>query len=201
MTKFNLFIFLVLVCACNNSQKSENADYKIFEDKETGWTTKFPGSFKVMTDDEIAKLEGRGETVMEETLNQDIILSHRNLLWISKDPFNSFTSNTQPYDSVTEGSYKENQEILFEAMTETYTNQGMQIDVKYGTTKIDNLEFATMETTIYTPDRKKTIMTQVMYDRLLDGTLSLTLNINYNNDKDKAVLLGIIDASKLSRRN
>lgn len=154
-----------------------------------------------MTTEEINKLEGRGQTAMEETLDGELIITHKNLLWLMKDQFNSFTSNSQPYDTTVDGSYNENQELLYQALEETYTNQGIQFDVKYGTINIDNLGFSTMETTLYTPDRKKVLMTQIMYDRLINGDISLTLNINYNNEKDKAILLDIINSSKLLKRD
>ncbi|NBW35625.1 MAG: hypothetical protein EBR30_11540 [Cytophagia bacterium] len=187
------------IYACN-SQHAGQVEYKLYKDEGTGWVTKFQNSFQVMSAEEIAKLEGRGQVAMEETLDEKLVLTHKNLLWLKKDQFNSFTSNSQPFDAVTDGSYAENQALLFETIEETFKNQGLEFNVKYGKVLIDNLEFSTMETTLYTPDRKKVIMNQIMYDRLINGTLSLTLNINYNNEVDKAVLLDIINSSKFSKR-
>ena len=201
MKRLKLIILIILPFYGCNSQKTDRAEYKIYEDTVTGWTTRYPTSFKLMTTEEINKLEGRGQTAMEETLDGELILTHKNLLWLTKDQFNSFTSNSQPYDTTVDGPYNESQGLLYQALEETYTNQGIQFDVKYGTVKIDNLDFSTMETILYTPDRKKVLMTQIMYDRLINGDISLTLNINYNNEKDKAVLLDIINSSKLLKRD
>lgn len=123
------------------------------------------------------------------------------MLWLSKDQFNSFTSNSQSYDSLVDGPYKESQEFVYLALEETYNSQGIQFDASYGSARIDGLEFSTAEYTVYTPDRKKVLLNQVIYDRLINGNISLTLNINYNNDKDKAILLDVINSSKFTKRN
>ena len=194
-----LFLIILPIYACN-SQKADNTDYKLYEAEAVGWTTRFPGTWKVMTEDEIAKLEGRGQAAMESTIDEKIVFNHINLLWLKKDQFNSFTSNSQPFDTIADGSYKENQELINRTLTETYRSQGIQFDVKFGVTKIDGLEFSTMETVLYFPGGKKILLNQIMYDRLINGTTSLTLNINYNNENDKTTLLDIINASKLLKR-
>lgn len=201
MTRLKLLLLFILpVCACS-SQKADNELLKDFVDDEIGWTSKFPESFEIMAPEEIDRVEGRGQTAMEETVEEELVLTHKNLLWLRKDAFNSFTSNSQPFDPATDGSYEENQEALGQIIEETYRSQGIQFETKYGSTEIDGLEFSTMETVLYTPDRKKVLMNQIMYDRLINGTASLTLNINYNNDEDRDALLGIIKSSKLSKRN
>lgn len=200
MSKLKLFIIIVFPIISCNSQKTAKIEYKTYQDKETGWTAEYPTTWKEMTKEEIAKLEGRGLTAMEETIGDKMILTHKNLLWLKKDPFNSFTSNSDPYDTIENGPYKTNQELVNQTLIDTYKSQNLQFDVKFGSSKIDGLEFTTMETIIYTPDRSKVIMTQVIYDRLIKSSLSLTLNINYNNEKDKEILLKIISSSKLAKR-
>ena len=39
-----------------------------------------------------------------------------------------------------------------------------------------------------------------MYDRLINGKTSLTLSINYNNDKDRQSLSEIIKSSRITQR-
>ena len=200
MNSPKLLILIILPIFSCHSQKTDKIEYAVYEDKEIGWTTQYSNSWKVMTAAEIEKLEGRGQTAMASTLDENLILIRKNLLWLEKDQFNSFTSNSQPFDTITDGNYKDNQEFLNQTLVNTYKSQGTQFDVKFGKVKIDGLEFSTMETTLFTPDRKKILMNQIMYDRLINGTATLTLDINYNNDKDREILLHMINSSKLLKR-
>jgi hypothetical protein len=201
MKKMVFFIWITisfLSCNFQTSQK-DNATVK-FECKEIGWSFEYPSNWKILTDNEIAIIEGRGKTAMEETMNEKIEVNHKNLLYLKKDPFNSFSSTIQPFDSITDGPYPETQTALNQLIIETYKNQGMQFDYKIGKEIIDGLEFQTLESIIYSSDRKKIIMNQIMYDRLINGKMSLTLSINYNNEKDKQSLFGIIRTSKITFR-
>lgn len=197
-----LFILLIIagVTSCNSQPKQQEAKKTNYICSEIGWTFTYTGDWKTLNKEEIALIEGRGKSAMESTLNEEIPLNNKNLLWLKKDAFNSFTSTIQPYDTIADGPYSENQELLTQIMIETYKNQGIQFDYKVGKTLIDGLEFTTLETVIYTPDRKKVIMNQTMYDRLINGKTSLTLSINYNNDKDRLSLMDIIKTSKISQR-
>jgi hypothetical protein len=186
--------------SCNSQQTKQTVKTNEYTCNEIGWTIHYPNDWKVLSKDEIAIIEGRGRTAMESTINEEIPLNNNNLLWLKKDQFNSFTSTIQPYDTIEDGSYSENQELLTQLMVDTYTNQGLQFDYKSGKELVDGLEFTTFESVIYTPDRKKIILNQIMYDRLINGKTSLTFSINYNNDKDKQALMEIIKTSKLTQR-
>jgi hypothetical protein len=201
MKKLFLIAWIALGFISCKSQPTKLNDKTIkYTCNEIGWTFNYPSDWKVLSDDEIALIEGRGRTAMESTINEEIPIINNNLLWLKKDHFNSFTSTIQPYDTIADGPYTENQELLSQILIETYKNQGIQFDYNIGKELIDGLEFATLETIIYTPDRKKVIMNQIMYDRLINGKTSLTLSINYNNDNDKRSLMGIIKTSELAQR-
>jgi len=186
--------------SCNSQQSKQTEKTSEYTCDEIGWTFHYPNDWKVLSKDEIDIIEGRGRTAMESTINEEIPLNNNNLLWLKKDQFNSFTSTIQPYDTIVDGSYSENQKLLTQLMVDTYSNQGVQFDYKSGKESVDGLEFTTFECVIYAPDRKKIILNQIMYDRLINGKTSLTFSINYNNDKDKEALMGIIKTSKLTQR-
>ena len=177
--------------------QSEKTVFKTFEETAIGWHITYPDNLSILTNEEIAVIEGRGL----EAIGEDVPFIHKNLIWLKKDQFNSFTSNTQPYDPELDGPYEENQKLLQEMILETYRNNGVEFDSETGTYEIDGLTFQTMKTKIYTPDRGKVILTQVMFERLFAGNRTLTLNINYNNPLDQKLLMSIIDSSKLSIRN
>jgi hypothetical protein len=200
MKKLTILILPALLSAACNLPRSEKVDYKVYEDETTGWITRYPSDWKEMTKKEIDELEGRGQKLLESAINEQFTLSHRNLLWLKKDAFNSFTSNTQAYDSVEDGPYNEIQEFVFHTILEAYDTQAIPYDVTFGNEVIDGIAFSTMQITIYAPERKKTIMSQIMYDALIAPSRSLTININFNNEKDKKILHDIIDESKFPKK-
>lgn len=182
--------------------QSTNQTEKLLEFScdEVGWTFNYPNNWKVLSKDEISIMEGRGKKAIENTLNEEIPLNNNNILWLKKNAFNSFTSTIQPYDTIEDGPYSENQALITQIIIDTYKNQGIQLEYKKGIELIDGLEFTTLESTIYAPDSKKVILNQIMYDRLISGKTSLTLSINYNNEKDKQSLMEIIKSSKFEQR-
>jgi hypothetical protein len=192
-------IFLLLI-SCLSGYSQSDGGYTHYKDEATGWSTRYPNSFILMTAEEVEKLEGRGKQALENTVDVGVEMSHKNLLWLKKDVFNMMTSNSQPYDLAVDGPYEDSQKLIYEMLEEAYKAQGLDVDVKYSTTKIDGLDFFTMQTIIYAPGTKNILMTQMMYDRLFDGKIGLTLNINFNNESDKGALLEIINSSKFSIR-
>jgi hypothetical protein len=201
MNNILLIIWIVIgFTSCNSQTTKQTIQTSEYECNVIGWKFNYPSDWKVLSDDDIAVIEGRGKSAMESTINEEIEVNNENLLWLKKDQFNSFTSTIQPYDSLVDGPYLENQASLNQLIIETYKNQGIQFDYRIGKELIDGIEFTTLESTIYTPDRKKVIMNQIIYDRLINGKTSLTLSINFNNDKDKQSLLGIIKTSKIAQR-
>ena len=74
-------------------------------------------------------------------------------------------------------------------------SQGITIDHKRGTALIGGLVFETMQITLYTPDKKKVIARQIVYDRLINER-SLTISIMFNNDADKATIMRVLRNSR-----
>lgn len=192
-------ILFVITTSCNG--QSKKTEFKAFKDDQMGWSINYPDYLKILSDSEIAVYEGRAEEPLEETIGEEIEYNHKNLIWLLKDRFNSFSSNSQPYDSSVDGPYEENQKILNEAILETYRSQGIEFDSDFGFYIIDGLEFSTMTTKLYTPDRSKVILTQIVFERLFSNSRTLTLNINFNNPMDKEILMKVINSSKLTIRN
>lgn len=175
-------------------------EFSTYKDSVSGWSTQYLSSTHLMTPDEIATIEGRGQDAIESSIDQELdILRHRNLIWLRKDLFNSMTSSVQPFDAAIDGDYEEVQTGILEIIKQTYSDQGIQFDIKTEKTKIDGLEFNAAYITLYAPDRSKVLLNQIIYDRLIEGKLILTININYN-DLGKEEMLSIIKASKFSKR-
>lgn len=199
------FPFLVILVACNAKDNREGThtpegDYVTFSDSTSGWSARYPKSWPVLGAAEIARMEGRGEEALEDAAGAQLELSHRNLLWLKKDDFNSMTSNYQRFDPNIDGPYEETERLVTEVLETAYRQNKMQFDTRRGNAMLDGLDFTTWEAIIYTPDRSDTLMTQVMYMRLIDSNIALTLNINYGNRADRDTLLAIINSSKFAMR-
>jgi hypothetical protein len=193
-----LFCFLWLSC---NSQPKQDSKYKHFECAEAGWSFEYPSDWSEYSKEEIAKVETRGREAMEMTADTEIEMNTKNILWLKKDPFNSFTSTLQPSDSISRKQHSEDEELLNQTIIDTYKSQGIEFDYKTGKQNIDDLEFHVFEATIYTPDRKTVLLNQIVFDRLIGDKTALTLSLNYNNEKDKQALLHIIGSSKFKIRD
>jgi hypothetical protein len=63
---------------------------------------------------------------------------------------------------------------------------------------VQGMEFQTFETTIYAKDGK-VILNQLEFSRLING-YAFTALINYNNSKDKRVMLQAFQNSSFSKR-
>lgn len=175
---------------------------KTFEDKKTGWKTQYSSTWTIVSQEEIDATEGKGKEAIEKTVETEIEpTGHRNLIWLKKDRFNSFMSSTQAFDEAVDGPYEETQAMINQVILDTYKNNNLQFDVKNGEERIDGLAFTTMTVTLYSPDRKQVLLTQVVYDRFVDKRFSLTFTLNYNNPMNRAELLEILKASKIKFRN
>lgn len=193
-------IFTTLLFTLISVISFAQTEFSTYQDSVSGWSTQYLSSTHLMTPDEIATVEGRGQDAIESSIDQELdILRHRNLIWLRKDLFNSMTSNVQPFDAAVDGDYEEVQTGILEIIKQTYSDQGIQFDIKTEKTKIDGLEFNAAYITLYAPDRSKVLLNQIIYDRLIEGKLILTININYN-DLGKEEMLSIIKASKFSKR-
>jgi hypothetical protein len=175
--------------------------FRAYYDEASGWSTEYPDSWHRMSTEEIAEVEGRGLEAVEEAIATELVLSHRNLLWLKKDIFNSFTSNIQLLDADLQGSYASQHEIFKEVILSTYRQQGINHTTTSRKVKIDGIDFSLLEVKLYTPDGKQLIMTQHLYDGLIDPRTMMILNANFNNAADKALQLRIVKKSTFRKRS
>jgi hypothetical protein len=207
--KLNSFLLLlILLAACKADVKDKRAGthesdgaYIKFSDPVSGWSTRYPKSWHRLTPEEISKMEGKGEELLESAADQEFVINNTHLIWLKKDMFNSFTSTYEPYSVSKNGSFEENEKYVFQMLETAYRQNGMAIESKQGKAMLDGLEFITWECEIYAPDKSKVLMRQVMYGRLIDDRLSLTLNANYGNESDRDTLMAIINESKFAVRD
>jgi hypothetical protein len=99
MRKLFLLIWMTYGIISCNSQQPKSVTTLKYKNDEIGWSCIYPSDWKVLSNEEIAQVEGRGRTAMEKTIDTKIEQNNRNLLYLKRDLFNSFTSTIQPFDS------------------------------------------------------------------------------------------------------
>jgi len=188
--------FALLIASCSSeSSTTEKTVEKI------GWKFSYPTKWEQLNAAEIADLEGKARAPMEEAAGGKLDEGHVNILYLRNNPLNLFTSTMQSHDPEDEGPYAEIQAEVFELLLETYRNAGIEFEHKFGSQKIDGLDFKTLQVKVYKPGTKDVGMNQLMFDRLIGSKNSLLVSINWNNPKDQAVLWGILDSSTFSIRD
>jgi hypothetical protein len=195
------FMLLCILNACVIHPTDKKNDFISYQNKDAGWSIVYPNGWKVLNDDDILKMEGNAKKALESTLKDSVQMRHKNLIWLQKDGFNSFSSTLQVYDSLIDGPYTATQQALFENMLETYSKQGLQFQYKTSNELIDNLSFKAYFIKFLSADKKNVILYQIIFDRLIAGKNSITLSINFNNDTDKRTLINIVNSSKFKFRN
>ena len=82
----------------------------------------------------------------------------------------------------------------------TYLNQGIKSDTSATTIeKINGLDFKKYSFTIYSPNGE-VIIEQIVYSKLING-YDFSVNINYNNEEDKDVMMNAWKNSRFKKRN
>ena len=195
---FALILIVIVICPSTQAQEElfegrivEN----VYKNEKLGWETVIPAGWVVRSKSEIARIEGMGKEAMEKALKQKVVPDHTPLLYLQKDQFNRFTSAAQKFDLKRDGRYKDQQEFVFKSIIGAYRTQGITFDRKRGKELIGGLEFESMQVTLYTPDRKKVIAHQIVYDRLINER-SLMVSVMFNNDADRT---SMVDSLKKSR--
>ena len=195
------FLLIVLVfSSCNPIDPNKEIDEgsvkgENYKSKEIGWSIEIPKGWKIMTRDKIESSGQKGNEALEKTIGQPVdtkFLKH--LISFQKDPFNIFMSSSEPFDEEFPGEFQVNNKQLYEILYQTFIDQGIKVDTTSGKEQIQNLEFETFHTTIYSP-KGEIIMNQVLYSRLING-FSFGVTICYNNLADKTTLIETFKNSK-----
>lgn len=194
-----LIAFMLLLGGCRAS-KPGGTPFLDYEDKETGWSTRFPSSWEIVPVAEAASIEQRGGKKLEAAVNRNIEMDHTRLLWVRNGKVNAFISNKMIFDFSTAEAYNANMLKIDDILVKTQRQQGMKLDYRYGTMIIDGLEFKTFETTIYSKAGRIS-GNQLICTRYISGRIGLLLNITYTNEKDKQILMEILKSSRLAIRN
>ncbi|MFT3704516.1 MAG: hypothetical protein QM802_19265 [Agriterribacter sp.] len=203
ITNSILIFFLLTFISCAHPDPNKQIDEgsvnnQIYESKEIGWTIEIPKNWTVISKDKIESNDQKGLDAIEKSTGSKVDMkSLKHLISFQKNQFNIFTSTSEPVKEAFSGEYQQNNKELNEIIYKTFTDQGIKVDSLSGKEMIQGLEFNTFRTTIHGPDGK-VILNQILYSRLING-FDFGVNINYNNEEDKKVMIDAWKKSKFSK--
>ena len=189
LATFLLLLFISCVSTSANKQVDEGVvGGIIYESKEIGWSIKIPDGWKIISKDSIEAIDERGKSAIENSTGQNIdVKGLKHLISFQKDRFNLFDSTIEPFIELYPGEYQDNNSALNKIVFDTFKNQGIKADTSSGTELIQGMKFNKFFTTIYGPD-DNVILNQILYSCLIND-YDFGVNINYNNEKDKEIML------------
>lgn len=200
ITKSFLILSLLILMSCAQKDPNKQIDEgnvkgEIYKSSEIGWTIEIPKDWSIVSKDKVQENEQKGQEALEKTAGQKIDLaSLKHLISFQKNKFNFFASTSEPFKEAYHGEYLKNNKSIRELIYQTYVDNNIKADSSSGKEMIDGIEFNTFYTTIYAPDGK-VILNQILYSKLINGH-DFGVNINYNNENDKKVM---VDAFKNSK--
>ncbi|TKC12832.1 hypothetical protein FA048_04235 [Pedobacter polaris] len=194
-----LLIFASVLLACNSSTpKTDEPKFETYTSKEIGWTIEIPKGYKPLSQNRIEANEKKGKEALGKVAEGEV--SNTNLIHLvnfQKNQFNSLSATAEPYDLSRDGEYIANNQLVKKLIFDTYTNQKIKVDTLSGTAIIAGNTFYTFNIKLYGPSGE-VLMNQIMYNQLIKG-YDFGVNINYNNETDKDILINAFKNSKFSK--
>ena len=171
----------------------------LYTSEEIGWSIEIPENWTVIDKEKAKANVEKGYKVIEETIEGEIDYSElKNLIGFKKNQFNIFQSTSEPVVEEYEGEWEVNNELLKGIIYNTYLNQGIKSDTSATTIeKINGLDFKKYSFTIYSPNGE-VIIEQIVYSKLING-YDFSVNINYNNEEDKDVMMNAWKNSRFKK--
>lgn len=201
-TRLFPILLLTLAIACQSEPKDPNKQIdegtvtgESYTSKELGWTIEIPKGYTVTSKDLVEAQQEKGLKMIEKGTGAQVSTeSLKQLIGFTKDKFNNFGSTSQPVHESYPGEYQENSKQLINIIYQAFASQGIKADTSSGKETIQGLEFNALYTKIYSP-QGKVVLNQILMSRLHKG-YDFGININYNNEEDKEILLQVFRNSK-----
>lgn len=201
ITKTVSLLSFILFISCGQKDPNKNIDEgnvknDIYKSPEIGWTIEIPKGWSVVSKDQIAENEEKGQKAIEKTSGQKVDVQNlKHLISFQKDKFNFFASTSEPVQEEYPGEYQKNNKMLQSLIYQTYLDNRIKADTSSGKEIIGGIEFNTFYITIYAPDSDRVLLNQIMYNKLING-YDFGVNINYNNEEAKKAMIGAFAKSK-----
>lgn len=175
MKKIFALLTLATIISISGKGQATTEKTKIY-DKYFKWTITIPSGFDAVSAEQWAKLQNRGDDVIEKIYGEKVENYAKTIFAFKSDEYNYFEATYQPFDSTQDGNYLE---ALNSVNGITYNIFKAQIkeakfDSLSSTAIIDGLTFQTFKLVINVKD--KLIINLLMFSRLFEKQ-EFTVNI------------------------
>lgn len=174
MTRY-LFILLVNITFCSCAQTTpkdaERIESKMYTSDEIGWTIQIPEGWDIVPNEMVDG--GNNEDVKQ-------LITFRNNAAL-------FGATLMPFQEEHPNGYADYLNYIHASMYQKFTSRGVVVDTFASKKIIHGHEYDVFSSTIHAPNGDY-IIDQVMYSCLING-YEFSVNLNFNNDTDKATLL------------
>ncbi|MEM8892362.1 MAG: hypothetical protein AAGD28_30565 [Bacteroidota bacterium] len=166
--------------------------------EEFQWTINIPESYEKVDMESWAKIQGRGEDMIESTFGEEMINQAKTLFVFKKGKLNYIESNVQPYDTVVDGAYRETTQLVNEMLYITISNQfpDMKVDSTFSTLEVDGQEFNSFHIQV---KLKEDLSLHMYLFSQLFGNRELSLNITYLDENEGQKLLKAWKSSRFGK--
>jgi hypothetical protein len=187
--------------SCSKLKKSSIDEGELSEgtyrNKYLGWTMKVPEDWEIISSKRLEEQNERGKQAIEEVAGEIDISGLKQLLNFRKDLFNSFLSNSEPFDESINGNWDANYNVVKSYICQAYDNKGLKYDTSSAKVKIDAVLFSVFHITIFGPE-DQVILSQDLYSTLRRG-FNLSITLNYNSDENRKALWSALRNSKFEK--
>ncbi|WP_410220325.1 hypothetical protein [Pedobacter sp.] len=197
-----LLFFTCMVLACRNDKKPVQAlvkdDEQQYYNAIIGWHINVPLGYRQTHENSLKLNDENGKNAVKQNYNTEINTdSIVHLLSFQKNQFNLFDSTLKKFDAKRDGDYFKNNAATQKMLYDIYAAQKIKIDTSTFTQKISGVAFQGFNIKIYGPNGS-IVMQQQMYAALIKG-YDLGINISFNNEADKDVLLNALRTSTFEK--
>jgi len=173
----------------------KNQHKHVYRCEKIGWSIDVPENWKITSEDDEFVLDSSNRAMLEKTQDTKFDLSKtRKMISFQKDESNAFESAITPMIEKYPGQYDEGCREQNKLTYKSLTSLGTRFDSSSSTEIINGHKFNTFSITMYSP-KGYVIIYQTSYFALING-FDVQMNICYNNDDDKAILLKALRNSK-----
>lgn len=190
-----LALSVSFILGCNSSStKEEKPTPETFTSKEIGWKVEIPTGYKLTSQTKMDADDEKGKEAIGKVYQGELkVDSLKHLISFMKNQFNSFDSTIESYEESKPGEYAENNVLIHKLIFDTYHKQGIKIDTSSTTINLKGHSFNAFYIKIFGPNGE-VALNQIMYSKMIKG-YDFGVNINYNNEEDKKVLVNAFMSS------
>lgn len=188
-----------IFASCSSSNPPEEIlKPTIYNSKEIGWTIEIPAGYKLISKAKIEVNDQKGKEAIGEVYDGEVTAdSLQHLASFQKNQLNIFDSTIERYEEKELGEYEKNNQELKKLIFDTYSKQKIKADTSSGKETIQGHVFHAFYIKVYGPNGTP-LMSQIMYATLING-YDFGVNINYNNEIDKNLLINAFKKSKFDK--